>query len=65
MTATESGSGAEFPETLGRIECVAVALRSHNIDAVVAQTADEAREAGLDLIRDGATAASPSSPSAA
>jgi hypothetical protein len=29
MTATESGSGAEFPETLGRIECVAVALRSH------------------------------------
>lgn len=55
MKATSGpGDSPELPQPVDRLELVAAALRSHRIDAVVVETADEARAVVLGLVPDGA-----------
>jgi LUD domain len=49
--ADQDAAGSGTPD---RVEAVAAALRSHKIDAVVVSTAEEAREAVLAMIPEGA-----------
>lgn len=54
MTAVDGPAAPEAPDRSDPLEQIASVLRSHNIDAIVVDTADEARDAVLALIPDGA-----------
>lgn len=54
MTTIEGSADAIRPEAGDDLERVAAALRSHNIDVIVVETGDQARQAVLELIPEGA-----------
>jgi len=54
MTTTGNRAAAESPRVADRVERVAAALRSHNIEAIVVDTGQEARAVVLGLIPEGA-----------
>jgi L-lactate utilization protein LutC len=54
VTAVDGPAAPEAPDRSDPLEQIASVLRSHNIDAIVVDTADEARDAVLALIPDGA-----------
>jgi hypothetical protein len=54
MTTLRTGSATESAGNDDRVERVATALRSHNIEAIVVDTGEEARLVVLGLIPDGA-----------
>jgi hypothetical protein len=54
MTAIEGGSGAQGPQLVDPVERVAAALRSHNIEAIVVDSGEDARSAVLSMIPEGA-----------
>ena len=53
MTTTGNRAAAESPRVADRVEWVAAALRSHNIEAIVVDTGQEARAVVLGLIPEG------------
>jgi predicted RNA-binding protein with PIN domain len=54
MTTAETRPGTDPGQQADAVERVATALRSHNIEAVVVDTGDEARQAVLAMVPDGA-----------
>jgi hypothetical protein len=54
MTTIKGGADAIRPEAGDDLGRVAAALRSHNIDVIVVDTGDQARQAVLELIPEGA-----------
>jgi L-lactate utilization protein LutC len=54
VTAVDGPAAPEATDRSDPLEQIASVLRSHNIDAIVVDTADEARDAVLALIPDGA-----------
>ena len=54
MTTSESQATLAEPDSADPVERVAAALRSHNIEAIVVETGDQARQVVLGLIPDGA-----------
>ena len=53
MMTPDDGSGTTRPE-VDEVERVAAALRSHNIEAIIVATGDEARRVVLEMIPEGA-----------
>jgi hypothetical protein len=54
MTAIEAGSGAQGRQLVDPVERVAAALRSHNFEAIVVDSGEDARSAVLSMIPEGA-----------
>jgi len=54
VTTLGNHAAAESPRVADRVERVAAALRSHNIEAIIVDTGQEARTVVLGLIPDGA-----------
>ena len=53
MTTIDGGPGTTASELDGRLDRVAAALRSHNIEAIVVDAADDARRRVLEMIPEG------------
>ena len=53
MTTIDADPGTTAPELDGRLDRVAAALRSHNIEAIVVDAADDARRRVLEMIPEG------------
>jgi LUD domain len=54
MTTIDARSGAQGPQLVDPVERVATALRSHNIEAIVVDSGEDARGAVLSMIPEGA-----------